>query len=107
MDCSATWLGSAFLAELCSADGMTIGEASVWIARKTGRAYDAGALYLLIWSDQEDAKTWSTFEDLRVKVMSDFEIDRYEAEYRRIHGIAPRRPWETRLFDAARGRASR
>lgn len=107
MDCSETWLGKEFLAQLCSGDGMTAGEASLWIARKTGRPFDAGALYHLIWSDQEDAKTWSAFEDLRVKVMSDFEIDRYESDYRKSHGLAPRRPWETRLFDSSRGRASR
>jgi len=107
MDCSATWLGKTFLAELCSGDGMTASDASIWIARKTGRPFDNGALYLLIWSDQEDAKTWSTFQDLRVKVMSDFEIDRYEAEYRKTRGLDPRRPWETRLFESSRGRASR
>lgn len=107
MECSGTWLGSALLAELCAGDGMTEVEAATWLARKTGRAFDAGALYLLLWSDQEDAKTWSAFEDLRVKVMSDFEIDRYEAEYRKTNGLAPRRPWEARLFDSSRGRASR
>lgn len=107
MDCNGTWLGSAFLAELCASDGMSAHDAALWIARKTGRPFDAGAMYHLIWSDQEDAKTWSTFEDLRVKVMSDFEIDRYESEYRKTHGLAPRRPWETRLFDSSRGRASR
>lgn len=106
MDCSATWLGSALLAELCSSDHMSAGEASAWIGRMTCRPFDAGAMYQLVWSDQEDAKTWSTFKDLRVKVLSDHEIDRYESEYRRTHGLAPRRPWEARMFDSSRGRSS-
>ena len=107
MDCSETWLGSTFLAELCAGDGMNAHEAASWIGRKTARPYDAGAMYRLIWSDQEDAKTWSTFADLRVSVMSDLEIDRYETEYRKLNGLAPRRPWETRLFDSSRGRSAR
>jgi hypothetical protein len=107
MDCNEAWLGSTLLAELCTGDGMNAAEAATWISRKTGRPYDPGAMYHLIWSDQEDAKTWSTFQDLRVKVMSDFELDRYETEYRKTHGLAPRRPWETRLFDSSRGRAAR
>jgi len=107
MDQSSTFIGAGLLAELRSSDGLSEREGKEWISRKSGRPYDADAMYALFWSDQEDMKTWGEYLDLRVKVMSDFDLDGLEREYRKSHHLPPRRPWEARMYGTSRGRSDR
>ena len=105
MEQSSTFLGARLLAELRSSDGLTEVEGMEWIARKSGRRYDAGAMYRLAWPEHEDPKTWSEYAGLRVRVMTDFELDGLEREYRKQNKLPPRRPWEARMFESSRGRS--
>ncbi len=107
MEQSSTFLGSGLLAELRSSDGVTEREGKEWIARKTGRPYDAGAMYKLSWPEHEDSKTWSGYADLRVHIMSDAELTEMEQAYRKHHKLPPRRPWEAHMFKSSMGRSDR
>jgi hypothetical protein len=107
MEQSSTLLGAGLLAQLKADDGLGEREGQDWISCKAGRPYDAGAMYELRWPGEEDPKTWSECADLRVRVMSDAELDRLEVEQRRRRGLPPRRPWEARMFQSSRGRVER
>ena len=107
MDQSSAFLGSDLLENLRISDRLSEQEGMDWIARRTGRPYDAWAMYLLAWSDHEDPKTWGEFADLRIHVMSDRELDALESVYRSQHHLPQRRPWEARMFEQSRGRRER
>lgn len=107
MEKFSTFPGSGLLAELRVSDGMTESEAKDWITKKTGRAYDPGAMYKLRWPDHEDSKTWSGYADLRLHIMSDAELTEMEQAYRKHNKLPPRRPWEPHMFKSAMGRSDR
>ncbi len=107
VDRFSTFLGSGLLAELSSSDGMTQSEAEAWITKKAGREFDPGAMYKLLWTDQEDPKTWGGYTDLRIHIMSDRELNELERDHRRHNKMPPRRPWEPHMFQSAMGRSER
>jgi hypothetical protein len=107
MERSSTFLGSGLLAELRSSDGLSAKEGRDWISKKAARPFDADAMYMLTWPENEDPKTWREYTNLRIHVMSDSELDTLELQYRKRHALPPRRPWEARMFQSSRGRSER
>jgi len=107
MERSSTFLGTELLGDLTGSDGMKASQAQDWIGRKAGRPYDPDAMYRLRWPEEEDPKTWEECPELRVNVMSDVELLELEQEYRRLHHLPPRKPWEPPMYGDAMGRIGR
>lgn len=106
MQYSAVFLGAELLQELQTSDKMTAVAARSWVMQKTGRGFDAEAMYQLGWESEEDCPNWSGYLDLHVHILSDAELDKLERERRRQKGLPQRRPWEAPMFESARGRSS-
>ncbi|HEX6885909.1 MAG TPA: hypothetical protein VF530_21225 [Planctomycetota bacterium] len=105
MDCSASFLGTSLVTELCSSDKLSMDAARTWIARKSGHRFDPEAMYQLNWPASQDSATWGGFRGLSVHIMSDVELLQLEHEQRRQRGLPRRLPWEAPLFRRAMGRA--
>jgi hypothetical protein len=107
MDPSSTFNGTGLLAELHTTDGMSPSKGKEWISKKTGRAFDSGAMYRLSWPEESDPRTWSECPHVQLHVMSDLELVSLEIEVRRQKRLPPRRPWEAHMFASAMGRSER
>ena len=105
MQASTVFMGSALLGELRSIDKMTEARARAWVMGKTGRGFDPEAMYELRWQSEEDSPTWSGYVDMNVHIMTDVELIDLEREYRRMHRLPQRRPWEAPMYQLAMGRS--
>ncbi len=81
---------------------MTEEEAVAWIGARTNQPFHPNAMYKVHWPQDNQPHGWFEHPQMRMHVMSDYELDLLEKEVRKSGKVGHGKPWEPSMYESAR-----